>query len=268
MPMNKKVCEDHLLPALSNLRMSLLIIVCAGVFAGCTSTPVVIDTESAADTDITQLYQRAANSPRRTADDHASDASRKPVEFLSFAQVLPGMQVLDVSAGGGNTSELLALVVGSSGRVYAQNPAPRVQLEKRLTNQPQANLIPLVQPFEAIMPPAALPLDLITINLSYHDIANLPIDRFVMNRRLLAGLKRGGHLVVIDHAAVAGSGANHTKTLHRIDEALVRAEFEQAGFKLESVSNYLRNPYDIHDKKSPGLDRMSDRFAMRFIKLD
>ena len=104
--------------------------------------------------------------------------------------------------------------------------------------------------------------------MSYHDIANVPIDRVAMDRRFLAGLKPGGHLVVIDHAAVAGHGASDTKTLHRIDEALVRTEFEQAGFKLEAVSNYLRNPADAHDKKSPGVDRMSDKFALRFVKLN
>jgi predicted methyltransferase len=248
-------------------RRSWLLII-AGVInlAGCVSAPVLRTAEIAPDTDIGKIYQRAANSPLRTAEDHASDASRKPITFLSFTQVLPGMQVLDLAAGGGNTSELLALVVGEGGKVYAQNQAPRVQLERRLINQPQANLIPVVQPFDDAIPPTAPPLDLITINLSYHDIANLPIDRIKMNRRLLAGLKPNGHLVVVDHAAAAGSGAQATKTLHRIDQALVQAEFQQAGFKLEAVGDYLRNTADTHDKKSADLDRMSDKFALRFVK--
>ena len=118
------------------------------------------------------------------------------------------------------------------------------------------------------MPAGSPLLDLITINLSYHDIANLPIDRVMMNRRLLAALKPGGHLVVIDHAAAAGSGARDTKTLHRIDEALVRAEFLQAGFKLDAVGTYLHNEADAHDKRSADLDRMSDKFALRFVKPD
>ena len=269
MSLKEKTVRSALVPTVTR-RSALLLMFCAITFTGCalrSATPATTATpEIAPDTEIGALYQRAATSPRRTPDDRASDASRKPIAFLTFAQVLPGMQVLDVSAGAGNTSQLLALVVGPSGKVYAQNAAPRVQLDRRLLNQPQENLIPLVQPFDAAMPPTAPLLDLITINLSYHDIANLPIDRITMNRRLLADLKPGGHLVVIDHAATAGSGVQDTKTLHRIDEALVRSEFEQAGFKLEERGNYLHNPADAHDKKSAGLDRMSDKFALRFVK--
>ena len=47
----------------------------------------------------------------RTDQDRRMDAARHPAEFLAFAQVKPGMQVLDVSAGAGYTSQLLALAV-------------------------------------------------------------------------------------------------------------------------------------------------------------
>ena len=52
------------------------------------------------------------------------DASRNPAAFLPFAGVEPGMVVLDVSAGAGYTSQLLALSVGSEGKLLAQRPAP------------------------------------------------------------------------------------------------------------------------------------------------
>ena len=51
-------------------------------------------------------------SPVRNAKDQAQDASRKPLELLKFAQVKPGMQVLDVASGGGYTAQVLALAVG------------------------------------------------------------------------------------------------------------------------------------------------------------
>ena len=47
--------------------------------------------------------------PVRTDRDRRMDESRHPVELLQFAQVRPGMQVLDVATGAGYTSQLLAL---------------------------------------------------------------------------------------------------------------------------------------------------------------
>ncbi len=221
---------------------------------------------AAPDAAISALYQQAIASPVRTDDDRQSDASRKPLEFLKFAGVVPGMQVLDVSAGGGTTTRLLALVVGDGGKVYAQGATPRAAIEKRLATHPQAAIVPTVRPFDDPVPPGIAPLDLITINMSYHDIANLPIDRQLLDRRLFQALKPGGRLIVIDHAARAGSGTADTKTLHRIDEAVVREDFRQAGFTLEGASDFLRNGADARDKTSAEMERMSDKFALRFIK--
>ena len=63
-------------------------------------------------------------SPDRSDADRRNDARRKPVEMLAFIGARPGMTVLDVSAGGGYTSELLARAVAPSGRVFAQSAAP------------------------------------------------------------------------------------------------------------------------------------------------
>ncbi|NUZ04143.1 class I SAM-dependent methyltransferase [Piscinibacter koreensis] len=63
-------------------------------------------------------------SPDRSAADRSNDVRRKPAEMLAFIGVRPGMVALDVSAGGGYTTELLARAVGPGGRVYGQS-APR-----------------------------------------------------------------------------------------------------------------------------------------------
>jgi predicted methyltransferase len=56
--------------------------------------------------------------------------------------------------------------------------------------------------------------------------------------------------------------------LHRIDPAVVRADFERAGFVLEATSQLLRNPGDdrtvnVFDEKIRG---KTDRFLFRFRK--
>ena len=66
------------------------------------------------------------DSPVRNAKDQAQDASRKPLELLKFAQVVPGMQVLDVASGGGYTLRDAASCRCAAGRPdYAHSLVPR-----------------------------------------------------------------------------------------------------------------------------------------------
>ena len=123
-------------------------------------------------------------SPLRTDQDRRMDASRNPAEFLPFTGVKPGMMVLDVSAGAGYTSQLLALSVAPDGKVWAQREQPDTALTQRLVDHPQSNFIPVYRPFEDPIPPDAPKLDLITIVNNYHDISYLPVDRAKMDRRL------------------------------------------------------------------------------------
>ena len=60
-------------------------------------------------------------SPDRSAADRTNDLRRKPEQLLVFIGIRPGMVALDVSAGGGYTTELLARAIGPSGIVYGQS---------------------------------------------------------------------------------------------------------------------------------------------------
>jgi predicted methyltransferase len=204
--------------------------------------------------------------PIRTDRDRQMDASRKPAEFLAFAQVRPGMRVLDVSAGAGYTTQIMALAVGPTGKVWAQSPNPGQALMKRLADHPQANIVVAKRPFEDPVPEDAAGLDIVTLVNNYHDISYLPVDRAQMNRKLFAALKPGGRYIVMDHAAVAGSGVSAGKTLHRIDEAVVLDEARQAGFVLDAEATFLRNPSDTRDKSSNAAEQTSDKFLLRFVK--
>jgi predicted methyltransferase len=213
-----------------------------------------------------ERIKNVIESPIRTDQDRRMDAARRPAEFLPFTQVKPGMQVLDVSAGAGYTSQLLALAVGPSGRVWAQREQPGAAFTKRLADHPQANLAAVIRPFEDPVPDGAPKFDLITLILNYHDITYLPVDRAKMNQRLFAALKPGGHFIVIDHSAKAGADIAVGKTLHRIDEAIVLAEVRKAGFVLEAEGNFLRNPADTREESSGDAKIPTDKFALRFVK--
>ena len=230
-----------------------------GVIQGCATAPAERNAAAA-------RYDGVIASPVRTDQDRRMDAARKPAEFLPFTQVRPGMRVLDVSAGAGYTSQLLALAVGPTGTLWAQTPRPGATLTKRLADHPQANLVLVERPFDDPVSDQIPPLDLITIILNYHDISYLPVDRAKMNQRLFAALKPGGRLIVIDHSGRSGTGISEGKTLHRIDEAVVRAELRQAGFVLDAEGGFLRNPADPRAVSSNEPKIPTDKFALRFVK--
>jgi predicted methyltransferase len=213
-----------------------------------------------------ERYRALLADPIRTERDHRMDETRHPVELLQFAQVRSGMRVLDISAGAGYTSQLLALAVGPSGKVWAQAPKPGPALNERMAAHPQANLVVAARPFEDPVPPDAPPLDLVTLILNYHDISYLPVDRDAMNRKLFAALKPGGHYVIVDHSALPGTGLSAGKTLHRIEQAFVVEEVKRAGFVLDTVGSFMRNAADSRAGSSNQEKPPSDKFVLRFVK--
>ncbi len=213
-----------------------------------------------------EQYRALLADPIRTDRDRSMDASRHPVELLQFAQVRPGMQVLDVATGAGYTSQLLALAVGPSGKLWAQTPQQGAALKERLAAHPQPNFVVTTRPFEDPVPSEAQPLDLVTLILNYHDISYLPVDRDAMNRKIFAALKPGGRYVIVDHSALPGTGITAGKTLHRIEEAFVIAEVKRAGFVLDGEDSSMRNPADTREGSSNQATPPSDRFLLRFVK--
>jgi predicted methyltransferase len=213
------------------------------------------------------LYQAAIDSPVRSEADRKNDAKRKPDEFLAFARVGPGMKALDIGAGAGATAVLLAVAVTPGGEVWAHNSWLWPELDARVAGGALPNLRLLLGPTDNPIPKNLPPLDLITMNMAYHDIATFLADRTAMNLRLYKALKPGGYLVVVDNAAKPGSGVSETGTLHRIDEDTVVAEMTQAGFTVDARSDYLRAPSDPRELpyfKMAGAP--DDKFAIRFVK--
>ena len=120
--------------------------VMAASLNGCATSP-------ADDADVSaERYQAVVASPIRTGLDRRMDATRRPAEFLAFTQVKPGMQVLDISAGGGYTTQLLALAVGPFGKVWAQTQRPGPTISKRLADQPQPNIVLVTRSVEDPVP--------------------------------------------------------------------------------------------------------------------
>src|ERR1700750_429672 len=79
-----------------------------------------------------QDYAAIIAQPDRTEADRVTDKRRDPVNLLTFTGVKTGWTVLDMGAGAGYSTELMARSVGSTGKVYAQIDEESAKLRARM----------------------------------------------------------------------------------------------------------------------------------------
>jgi len=241
--------------------MSRWFAVCAAVLvAGCQSMmPGTISRERIAE---------IVASPDRSAADRTNDQRRRPEPMLAFIGLRPGMVAMDISAAGGYTTELIARAIGPAGKVYGQVPANAQRIEARAKNPALSHIVPVVRSFDDPVPPeiSANALDLVTLMFNYHDFGHWGVDRARLNPAVFAALKPGGIYVIADHSGRPRTGISESGTLHRIEEAFLRAEVEAAGFKLAEEGNFLRNPNDPRDRNTPEPPMPKDEFVLKFVK--
>ena len=279
----------------------VLVLAVVALLGACNSVPPGAKTSLQTQEISEQRIAEIISSPDRSSADRANDIRRKPADMLAFIGVRPGAVALDLSAGGGYTTELLARAVGPTGRIYGQS-APRREettprsdvtsegdspsvatsatkprpvrlsssaaLAERAKNPNVSNIISVVRPFEDPVPPevANSGLDLVTLMFNYHDLGHLGVDRAKMNRAVYAALKPGGIYVIADHAGRPGTGISESGTLHRIEETFLIKEVQAAGFRLVGRGDFLHNPLDPRDKNTPELSQPKDEFVLKFIK--
>jgi predicted methyltransferase len=221
----------------------------------------------------------ALAAPGRTDADRERDARDHPAEVLALAGFGPGMVIGDVFGGGGYYSEILATVVGPTGRIrLVNNPAydafAKKTLEPRLAGGRLANVDYTVVPPEALGLGTAT-LDGALIVMSYHDLYFAdpkdgwpPIDASQFIDQLVAALKPGATLLIVDHQARPGSGRADTQDLHRIEDTFAIADFRAHGLELVRSTELLRNPDDDHTKNvfDPAIRGKTDRFVHVYIK--
>ena len=237
------------------------VLLIAALMAGCAGLP-----GSAPD------YRVIVAAPDRTDADRVNDARRKPEQMLAFAGVRAGMKVLDLGAGGGYSTELLARAVGSQGAVYAQDSKLAMQGQanarfiERMKSPAMKNVVRVLRDFDDPVPPEARELDMVTFFYIYHDTPSWGVDRAKMNRRIFESLKSGGSYVIADHAAKAGVGVSASKSLHRIEEIVLRREVEAAGFRFVAEADFLRNPADPREERVFALKIPVDNFVLKFVR--
>ncbi|KAJ3411902.1 Lysophospholipid acyltransferase 1 [Chytridiales sp. JEL 0842] len=253
-----------------------------------------------------QTFQKSSivlSSPNRMPNDKHRDGLRNPQQVLRFLGIQPNHRVLDFSSWDGYWATLFVPLTNlpvwcQNVNAWKQYSEPLVQRRLALTDKTQnpngTNPYgPLrffnseyTDPTPPVPPMCADPncygcrqewagwanmFDLIFTYANYHDPrAELQgTENFGFNQMAYTLLKPGGHLVVIDHAAIDGSGASMSAQLHRIDEVLVVQEVTGVGFELVGTDMSLRDPSDA--RMTPAWQQnqtpqRTDRFALKFRK--
>lgn len=192
------------------------------------------------------------------------DDRRKPAETMAFAGIGEGMTVLELIPGNGYYTRLLSRAVGPEGKIYTvPGGEPRAATSAELSRDPAyGNIEMLSSSVVALAAPE--PVDLVWTSQNYHDVRAFSA---AINRAVFAALKPNGVYFILDHSAEIGA-REETIALHRIDEDLVKAEVQSAGFILEDEGDFLRNPSDSRTLQimERDLNRQTDQFVLRFRK--
>jgi len=220
------------------------------------------------------MNESAMNNASRSTEVKARDAGRKPADILNFYGIKPGMTVLDFAAGGGYYTEILSYAVGEKGKVYAQNNPRRSNdtLKSILAKLPNAEgmFVPGVE-----MELAENSMDAVFITLIFHHMHYnketpevLPERSIQVLNKIHKGLKPGGVLAIIEHAALKGTNRADSASLHRIEEDTTIADITAQGFTFAGSSDLLHFKDDDRSKhfRQGGKRDTSWRLVHKYIK--
>jgi ubiquinone/menaquinone biosynthesis C-methylase UbiE len=152
------------------------------------------------------------------------DTRERVGEFATvsrLAEVRERMFVADIGAGGGYYTVRLSPLVGSKGRVLAEDIIPTTiqALRQRISRERLDNVaIRLGQPNDPQLPPGSL--DRIFMIHMYHEIERP--SEFLWNMR--GALKSDGRVIVVD--------ADRPTTQHGTPQRLLVCEFNAVGYAL------------------------------------
>lgn len=221
------------------------------------------------------VLQAAVDNSARPEQARALDESRKPAEILQFLGLQEGDHVADVVSGGGYWAEIMADAVGEDGSVTALEPEQFYSEEvwSALTER-QPEIALERYRFEKLEAGTDR-FDFAILNLVYHD-TYWESEQYDVPRSeprdflaaLYGAMKPGGIVGVIDHTGPEGDTRQVVEDMHRIDPAVVKADFLEAGFELEATSDMLANPDDdlTLNVFNPEIRGKTDRFVYRFRK--
>jgi len=225
------------------------------------------------------IYKHALTAEGRLEADLDADTRRKPDEVLAFFGLKPGMTVIDIWAAGGYYTDIASHVVGPKGRVIMHNhnaykSISQEQHDQRFKGGRLSNVTDFVMDND-VLDFGDTQADMVLIILGFHDIYYVDadgkwptVDEAPFLDAVVAAMKPGAVLGVVDHRAPAGSGPETGNTTHRIAQQVVVDRLAEHGLVLEASSDILANAEDDLAKNmyDPAIRGHTDRMVLKFRK--
>jgi predicted methyltransferase len=162
----------------------------------------------------------------------------KMPEIIQALGLKEGSRVADIGAGDGYYDVAMSRVVGSEGRVYAEDISPGAI--KRLHERVDEAHLGNVEVIEGVADDPKLPagaLDGVLMVITYHEVA----DYRKMLQHVIAALKPGSWFVMVEmtpHKTLTRPRADQTKN-HVIAPDLAISEIREAGFEVVSRDDHF-----------------------------
>tara|TARA_B110000008_G_scaffold142260_1_gene143952 strand:+ start:421 stop:1227 length:807 start_codon:yes stop_codon:yes gene_type:complete len=224
----------------------------------------------------------AVNNADRNPKYSVRDNFRNPYETLSFFQIKPTMHVLELAAGGGWYSEILAPYLKTSGKLSVTHYNPqgsgyykrsRDSYDQKVASNALFKGLSVITaetpPTQAFTKPATQDLVLTFRNL--HNWLARDAMKAVM-QEAYNSLKVGGHFGVVEHRAPEGSTMEFMKTSGYVSQSLAIETALSVGFKLVATSEINANPRDTADHPKgvwtlPPSYRLKDKDRSKYTKI-
>jgi predicted methyltransferase len=211
-------------------------------------------------TDTKTMLTAILASPHREPGNKDRDSARHPIETLTFFGVKPTSTVVELGAGGGWYTELLAPLLADHGKLIVAGPDANAPAGKMSTVSGKALDLMLAKSPELfgkvgrvnISSPDTLKLGpdgSVDVVLAIREMHNWQrrgdLDKYLA--AIHAVLKPGGVLGVVAHRAVAGTKGEDTAEKGYLAEQWVVDRVTAAGFTLADKAEINANPKDTKD---------------------
>ncbi len=203
-----------------------------------------------------EALRNALNHTLRPEQERARDEFRHPYETLEFFGVKPGQEVLELWAGGGWYTRVLAPYIAGTGKLhvttfpkdsereyYKKMSAAMYEYVGKVEN---GNAINVIEVGSEINFGLENQVDVALTFRNIHNWVNAGTDKAIYEATFKA-LKPGGVFGVVEHRGTEGMTREQSAKSGYMDQAQVIADIEAVGFKLVETSEVNANPKDTKD---------------------
>jgi predicted methyltransferase len=217
---------------------------------------------------IKDYVRKAVESPERTPAMTIHDAYRKPAELFDLAGIKPNSKVIELSSYGNYWSTMLASIVSEKGELHLYDhlfAQPLAKQGQAFAAAHKHTTYEIVDHNQVEFPKG---IDLVWCYACYQELMLTGTQLTPFQTKLFKAMKPGGVLLMVFFKARDGTETDDTGTLHRIDQAIVRAQLQGTGFTLEAEEYFLQNHDDDHSTKvfTEAESDLADKVIFKFRK--